>query len=180
MIDDRPIACAANAGSRQRLLHHRYTERLVGVVKQLDAEDLALLREMETLRPRTRGDCRNAPRPCPWVSCRYHLAVDHTAAGLRIARGGEDPTVMRETCVLDVADRGGVTTNEVAAITGYTRQRISKIERQAIAKLREAGVDLLDLPAQQPAGGVDTHADTTGLGGELEITPLWPGIGGAR
>ena len=26
------------------------------------------------LRPRTRGDCKDAVRPCPWISCRHNLA----------------------------------------------------------------------------------------------------------
>jgi hypothetical protein len=24
-------------------------------------------------RPRTRGDCADGPRPCPFIGCRYHL-----------------------------------------------------------------------------------------------------------
>ena len=32
-------------------------------------------------RPVTRGDCQDGPRPCPWVSCRYHLALDVTMGG---------------------------------------------------------------------------------------------------
>lgn len=27
-------------------------------------------------RPQVRGDCENGPRPCPWVSCEYHLAIE--------------------------------------------------------------------------------------------------------
>lgn len=27
-------------------------------------------------RPRTVGDCRGGPRPCPWISCRFSLLVD--------------------------------------------------------------------------------------------------------
>jgi transposase-like protein len=27
-------------------------------------------------RPRTRAECENRPRPCPWVSCKYHLFLD--------------------------------------------------------------------------------------------------------
>jgi hypothetical protein len=27
-------------------------------------------------RPRNRSECKDGPRPCPWVSCRYHLALD--------------------------------------------------------------------------------------------------------
>lgn len=33
--------------------------------------------EMDVLppRPRTRGDCRNGIRPCPYVGCRHHLMI---------------------------------------------------------------------------------------------------------
>lgn len=38
---------------------------------------LRLVRENPTAenegRPRTRGECRGAERPCPWVSCRHSL-----------------------------------------------------------------------------------------------------------
>lgn len=27
-------------------------------------------------KPTVRGDCENAPRPCPWVSCKHHLALE--------------------------------------------------------------------------------------------------------
>ena len=27
-------------------------------------------------RPRTVGDCRGGPRPCPFVSCRFNLLMD--------------------------------------------------------------------------------------------------------
>jgi hypothetical protein len=26
-------------------------------------------------RPRTRADCIDGPRPCPWYGCRYHLGI---------------------------------------------------------------------------------------------------------
>lgn len=32
-------------------------------------------------RPRTLGDCRSGPRPCPWVSCRSNLLIDVLADG---------------------------------------------------------------------------------------------------
>lgn len=31
-------------------------------------------------RPRTRGECRNEARPCPWVGCEHHLALDEIPA----------------------------------------------------------------------------------------------------
>jgi hypothetical protein len=27
-------------------------------------------------RPRTRGECRNGERPCPWAACEHHLLID--------------------------------------------------------------------------------------------------------
>jgi hypothetical protein len=32
-------------------------------------------------QPRTRDECRDGPRPCPWVSCRFHLLVRQNARG---------------------------------------------------------------------------------------------------
>lgn len=34
------------------------------------------VRRLRVLQPRTRGDCKGGPRPCPWVSCSMHLAFD--------------------------------------------------------------------------------------------------------
>jgi hypothetical protein len=30
----------------------------------------------EWTRPRTRGECRDAERPCPFVACKHHLYLD--------------------------------------------------------------------------------------------------------
>ena len=43
---------------------------------------------------------------------------------------------MPETCALDVYERGEQTQDEVAALLGCTRQRVSQIEEVAIGKLR--------------------------------------------
>ncbi len=31
--------------------------------------------DLERLRPKIRADCVDGPRPCPWIGCRYHLAI---------------------------------------------------------------------------------------------------------
>jgi hypothetical protein len=41
----------------------------------LDPADVDELAELEELRPRTRADCANVPRPCPIASCRYNLGL---------------------------------------------------------------------------------------------------------
>lgn len=43
---------------------------------------------------------------------------------------------MPDTCSLDVADRGGVTLEEVGAILNLTRERIRQIEVGALVKLK--------------------------------------------
>jgi len=100
-----------------------------------DPELPALLAEAEELRPHTRAGCVDGPRPCPWLSCRYHLGINATSAGGLQVR---DPETLRESCALDVADRDGVTLEEVGGIMGVTRERIRQIERAALRRLNSA------------------------------------------
>ena len=92
------------------------------------------------LRPVTRCDCENGVRPCPWVGCRYHLAVQITDAGsLVIANPEIPPWEMEHTCSLDVADTyGGLTMSSVGALMCLTRERIRQIENTAVEKMVQA------------------------------------------
>src|SRR5262245_61305530 len=60
-------------------------------------------------RPKTRGEC-GAERPCPWVSCRYHLYLDVNPETGVVKFNHPDKEVweLKESCALDIADRGGV------------------------------------------------------------------------
>ena len=52
---------------------------------------------------------------------------------------------MTETCALDVADRGGITLEDVGILLNLTRERIRQVERSGIDKLRAAlGEDVDD------------------------------------
>lgn len=90
-------------------------------------------------RPKVREDCRKVARPCRYVGCRYNLFLDVTArGGLRIPFG-EDPASladMPETCALDVAERGGMTLEQVAQVQALTRERVRQIEVNAMRKLQ--------------------------------------------
>ena len=48
---------------------------------------------------------------------------------------------MTETCALDVADRGGITLEEVGAIMNLTRERIRQVETRGLLKLRAMAED---------------------------------------
>lgn len=107
-------------------------------------------------RPQTRGDClpggTNSARPCPWVGCKYHLAVDiNTHTGSLQEHG--DPATMPVTCALDVADGDlerivGRTTHEnalgvvnanglsaIGEVLGVSRERVRQIEEKALRRL---------------------------------------------
>lgn len=80
--------------------------------------------------PATRAECAELPRPCPRSACRHHLG----------RRAGET------NCSLDVADAGGATVDEVAALLGLSHGMAHLIETRALLKLRRAGLDLGGAP----------------------------------
>jgi len=88
--------------------------------------------------PRTRADCVDSMRPCPWVSCRHHCALYVTSkGGLHIAwpmlQIGEVPY----TCSLDAADDGPLTLEEVGNILNVSRERVRQIEEGGLLKMRD-------------------------------------------
>jgi hypothetical protein len=111
-------------------------------VKRMTKRELELGRMLypdseESERPRVRSECSDAPRPCPFVSCKHHLYLDVSARTGAIKLNFPDLEVweMSETCALDVADRGGTTLEEVGAIMNLTRERIRQVEVKGLAKL---------------------------------------------
>lgn len=93
-------------------------------------------------RPLTRGDCIDAPRPCPYVSCKHHLFLDVTQAGtVHFNHPGLEPDELEETCSLDVADRGGMVLESVGRLMQLTRERIRQIEVSGLRHLGRAGID---------------------------------------
>jgi DNA-binding CsgD family transcriptional regulator len=95
-------------------------------------------------RPRTRGDCQHGPhaeRPCPFVSCKHHLYLDVNDRTGSIKLNFPDMEVweLPETCALDIADRGGITLEEVGEIMNLTRERIRQLETRGLAKLKALG-----------------------------------------
>ncbi|MBS2019055.1 MAG: hypothetical protein JST00_39675 [Deltaproteobacteria bacterium] len=111
-------------------------------VKRMTKRELELGRLLypdveDVVRPKTRAECANGERPCPFVSCKHHLYLDVSARTGAIKLNFPDLEVweMTETCALDVADRGGTTLEEVGAIMNLTRERIRQVEVKGLAKL---------------------------------------------
>src|SRR5688572_31266136 len=119
-------------------------------VKRMTKRELEIGRllypETEYDKPRTRAECAEGPRPCPFVSCKYHLYIDVSARTGAIKLNFPDLEVwdLGESCSLDVADRGGTTLEDVGAIMNLTRERIRQVEVKALAKL-EALRDMMAL-----------------------------------
>lgn len=96
-------------------------------------------------RPMTREECESMPRPCPFVSCSHHLYLDVNpeTGTLKVNFPHLEVWEMPETCSLDVADRGGITLEEVGAILNLTRERIRQVEVRGLEQMKKnAGYEL--------------------------------------
>ena len=102
--------------------------------------------ETDYWKPKSRADCVDMERPCPYVSCKYHLYIDvHPVRGsIKVNFPDLEVWEMTETCALDVADRGGITLEEVGEIMNLTRERVRQVETAGLAKL-EAVKDIARL-----------------------------------
>jgi len=132
--------------SRKEMARDLRRRRLTG---QVDPEEEELLKSIETMRPRTRADCMNGPRPCLFVSCKHNLYLDVNPETGSIKLNFPDKEIweLEYTCALDVAEKGGITLEEVGEIMNLTRERIRQVETRGLMKLREATeADPIDSP----------------------------------
>lgn len=136
--DDKPVTREQRRSRRKRDVRARTIS-----VKRMTKRELELGRLLypdveDVVKPKTREECANGERPCPFVSCKHHLYLDVSARTGAIKLNFPDLEVweMTETCALDVADRGGTTLEEVGAIMNLTRERIRQVEVKGLAKLQ--------------------------------------------
>jgi Sigma-70, region 4 len=102
-------------------------------------------------RPAARHECMSMARPCPFVSCSHHLYLDVNpeTGAIKLNFPHLEVWEMAETCSLDVADRGGITLEEVGAILNLTRERIRQVEVRGLAKIKDNTGDELGLPPER-------------------------------
>lgn len=109
-------------------------------------------------RPRNRLDCADEDRPCPFVGCRFHLAIEVNEEtgtmtsplmhrGLK-QRDDEDYAeawmgavadaiqFMPYSCAWDAAAEGPRTLDEVGDLMARTRERTRQIEVRGLVQLR--------------------------------------------
>lgn len=96
--------------------------------------------------PRTRADCANVPRPCPYIACRHHLwlRLQQEQPGNPQA-GKQGLTTFRpatmQSCALDVAERGA-SYDEIGDYLGMDSTRARQIAQGAIEKLQDEHPEL--------------------------------------
>lgn len=128
-------------------------------------------RSVSRVRPRVRADCQEGPRPCPWATCRHHMAGHMLAAAERYYRHDAHRSVPQEwrehleagdfavlphTCALDLVEEQGVAgpgalfqgVPDGAAIgraLGITRELVRLEVQAALRALDEADPDVAEL-----------------------------------
>lgn len=95
-------------------------------------------------KPITRGDCIDAPRPCPWVSCRHHLYLDVNAqGGIQLNFPGVEPWQLVHSCSLDLAELGGIDLPTIGEMLNVTKMNACHLERSGLRFVRDLiGKDL--------------------------------------
>ncbi len=112
---------------REMLREQRRRERAGEVLEIVDYD-----------RPKNRSECVNGARPCLFVACKYHLYLDVNpeTGSVKLNFPDKEPWELIESCALDVAERGGVTLEEVGDILNLTRERVRQLEVTGLEKLK--------------------------------------------
>ena len=133
------------------------TRRMAREHRKMRSSD-ELIADSDIQQPTSRSQCVNTPRPCLFVSCRHHLYLDvnEDTGSIKFNFPDKEVWELEETCALDVADRGGITLEEVGSIMNLTRERIRQLELSGLGKLKSyaKGEDNLETYAKwDPTAG---------------------------
>lgn len=125
-----------NERHRPRTLSPRRLRRERHQATQAPAAELLGL--LDDMRPRMRAACREGSRPCLFVSCRFHLYLDVNEAtgAVKLNFPHLEPWQLPHSCALDLAERGGLTHEEIGALLNVSRERARQIEESGLVKLK--------------------------------------------
>jgi hypothetical protein len=129
--------------NRERSRRKRVVRARTINIKRMSKREIEVQRllnpDTDHPRPKTRAECKDGPRPCPYVGCKYHLFLDvnPTSGAIKLNFPDLEVWEMGESCALDVAEHGGTTLEDVGEITNLTRERIRQLEVKALAKLEQ-------------------------------------------
>jgi len=65
------------------------------------------------------------------------LDVNPETGSVKLNFPDQEPWELENSCALDIAERGGVTLEEVGEILNLTRERVRQVEVTGLVKLRE-------------------------------------------
>lgn len=122
-------------------------------------------------RPQTRADCARIPRPCPYIACKYNLYLDVSETGSIILNFPHlQPHQMnpKQSCALDLAERGPMTLEDIAVVTNLTRERIRQVELKALIRRARPAAIAMGLGPEDAAAVGARHQ--VGPGADLEET----------
>jgi hypothetical protein len=139
--DGAPVPLPTPSARRMRNLRPREGRAKTISIRQMGKHETEIGRllypETDYWKPRIRGECVDGPRPCPYVSCAYHLYLDTGARTGALKLNFPDLEVweLGDSCALDIAAYGGAKLEEVGMAMNLTRERVRQIEVKALAKL---------------------------------------------
>lgn len=118
-------------------------------------------------RPKTRADCADVPRPCPYVGCKHNLYLDvsEKTGNVKVNFPDREPEDMPadRSCVLDITEAGPITLESLGDYINVTRERARQIENIALKKAELAAEPELEgATFEHPAGFF--QQDTIDLG----------------
>lgn len=151
---DRCRQAQRNSTPKPRAVNTKLAASTVHVLRWANNREAALY-HLPTA-PRSRSECVDGPRPCPWARCPWSLMVDVSSTG-RIHElhpgdeTGDDPH--RYSCALDFIDEhpDGASLEEIAMELNITKEAVRLLEERALRKLANGSARRMREDAKEDA-----------------------------
>ena len=110
-----------------------------------DKEPPESIAEMERSRPKTRGDCVDGLRPCPFVSCQFNTYLHTTKLGeIKTMHECDVDEMTVSNCALDYES---AELSEIAAAFGTSRQAVDQLIASSLRRIASSGIEFTE-PAE--------------------------------